>query len=161
LEIRRLALWLGIAPAVVGASLFAACGGDDDGGGGGTGSDEDYVADICDAMLGFQEDLEDLFKDPSKLADEEDAAKALAEPLSDLAGAFKKMKPPSDLKDWHKDASDALSEAADELKDGNLEADILTQDQPFPDPPKDAADRLAKIAEDNEDCQAADFNFES
>ena len=31
----------------------------------------------------------------------------------------------------------------------------------LPDPPKDASDRMEKIAKDNKDCQAADFAFGS
>lgn len=164
MSLKKWVLYACVATLALGAMAFAACGGDDDdsssgGSSGGTGSDEKFVSDICKAGANFSESITKLLSDPSKLSDESAAAKAMAEPMSDFANAFAKAKPPKDLKEWHDDASDKLKEAADALKKGDMNADIFTQDEPFPDPPKDAADRLSKIADGNKDCQEADFSF--
>jgi hypothetical protein len=161
LEIRKLGLWLGVAPALLAASTFAACGGDDDDGGGGTGSDEDFVADFCELLKNFGEDIDKLEDEADSITDLDEIAELLSEPVENLADGFADLKPPADLRDWHKEASDQLKEAAEQLKDGNLDADILASDSPIPDPPEDAADRLSAIAEDNEDCQDAEFGFGS
>lgn len=161
---RKLFLLIGLASVALGVIVFAACGGgddDDSGGGGGSGSDEAFVGGLCDAFLTFSTDLDKLFKDPSKLADEEDAAKAFAEPFADLAKAFDKLKPPKDLQDWHDEASDALNKVAKDLKAGNADSEVFASDSPFPDPPKEAGDRLSKVAEKNKTCQEADFDFSS
>lgn len=160
MKLRKIGLLLGIAPFALGATFLGACGDDDGGGGGGSGSDEDFVAGLCDAFLVFQEDLQDLFSDLSDLEDEEEAAKAMAEPFEKLAESFEDLNPPSDLRDWHEDASEALNEAAEQLKDGNVDDGIFAGDQPFDDPPQDVQDRLQAIAEDNDDCIEADFTFD-
>ena len=158
MKLRKRVLVAGLLPATLGASLFSACGDDDDGGSG-TGSDEDYVAAICKAGSQFAKAMDDLTKE---LADEEDlekAAEKAAEPFEDFANAFAKAKPPSDLKDWHEDTSDALKKAVAGLKDGNFDA---LGDDLMPDPPSDEiSDRLTKIADKNKDCQDADFSFGS
>lgn len=163
MKFRKLALYLGVATIALGATMFAACGGDDDDDGGSTsgatGSDEKFVADICKAGVTFSKDLEKVMKDAASLSDEKKAAQALADPFEDFANAFSKAKPPKDLSEWHKDASSKLKEAVKALKDGDLESDIFTQDSPFPDPPKEASERLTKVAEGNKDCQEADFTF--
>lgn len=157
MEIRKFALLLGIAPVALGATFFAACGGDDDGGGGGTGSDEAYVADFCEAYKNFFADLEDA-QDDITSSDPEDIAETMAQPVEDLAKALKKAKPPKDMQDWHNQAVKTMEEAADELKDGNFDASIFG-DETLSDPPEGAADRLQKLAEDNEDCDDAGFDF--
>ena len=159
---RKFALWLGLVPLALGAMFFVACGGDDDdgggGGGGGTGSDEDFVDDLCKAGADFAKDLEDIGDDLSAETDPEKISEAISEPFEDFANAFKKLKPPSDLKAWHDDASKSLDDVVDSLKDGNLDAEVLG-DEPFPEMPKDAEERLSKLAEDNDDCQESDFDF--
>lgn len=161
MNIRKVAIWAGIVPVALGATLFAACGGDDDGGGGGggSGSDEDYVAAICKAGLNFSKDLEEVFKDPESLADEDKAMEKLADIFEDFANDFAKAKPPADLKDWHNDASKQLKDGVEQIKDGDLESGIFAGDTPFPEPPAEAGERLQKAAESNEDCQEADFAF--
>ncbi|MBK6320553.1 MAG: hypothetical protein IPF51_17650 [Dehalococcoidia bacterium] len=66
MNFRKLVLVTGMIPAVLGASVFAACGGDDDddGGSGGTGTDEKYVASICKAGAEFATAMEKLSKIP-------------------------------------------------------------------------------------------------
>ena len=158
MNFRKLVLVTGMIPAVLGASVFAACGGDDDddGGSGGTGTDEKYVASICKAGAEFATAMEKLSKDLASEKDLEKAAEKAAEPFEDFAKAFAKANPPKDLKEWHDDASDALDKAVKGLKDGNFDA---LGDELMPDPPKDISDRLTKVADKNKDCQDADFNF--
>ena len=161
MEIRKWVLLAGLVPAALGASIFAACGGDDDddsgGSSGGTGSDEAYVSDICAAGAKFAKDIDAASKnisssDPAKIAE------SFAKPFSDFAKAFDKAKPPKDLADWHSQAEKQLNDAAKALKDGNTDADIFGESA-LPDPPKAAADRLQKIAEKNDDCKDANFDF--
>ncbi|WP_322796396.1 hypothetical protein [Tepidiforma sp.] len=148
---------LGLAGAAALALLGgAACGG---GGGGGTGSDEEFVADVCKAGAQFQKDLEAAFTKMASADSQEDAVKAVAEPFEKFANAFKDANPPSDLKEWHKEASNSLDDAVAALKKGNMDAEIFSSDTPFPDPPAGAAERLQKIAENNKDCQDADLFF--
>jgi hypothetical protein len=163
MKVRSLAIWLGILPIALGASFFAACGGDDDdggssGGGGGTGSDAAFVADICKAGAKFSKDLESASSNISSTDPKEIAAK-FAKPFEDFSNAFSRAKPPKDLAAWHKDASAKLKDAVAQLKKGDAESGFFAGDEPFPDPPKDASDRLSKIAEKNKDCQDSDFNF--
>lgn len=169
MNFKRWVLYGSVAALALGAMAFTACGGDDDddsgssssSSSGGTGSDEKFVADICKAGSQFSKDLEKATTSLGNTSDPKKAAQALAKPFEDFANAFDKAKPPKDLKDWHDTASDKLKTAVAALKKGDLEADIFTQDEPFPDPPKDAADRLSKIADNNKDCQDADFSFGS
>jgi hypothetical protein len=153
------------------AMVFAAaCGDDDDdstssgsnsnaSSSGATGSDEKFVADICKAGKKFSDDLAGLGNgtaqtDPSKILSQ------LSGPFQDLANAFRDAKPPSDLKQWHEDASDKLDELAKGIKDGkDLDALDSLGEEPFPEPPAGAADRLQKVAEKNQDCKDADFSF--
>jgi hypothetical protein len=165
LKLRQLGLLLGIVPVALGAAIFAGCGDDDDDGGGGggarTGTDEQFVSDFCKALKDFQDSLSDTLSDPEALSEGEDAvAEALAEPFRDFADAFKDMRVPNDLKDWHSDATKALDQAADQLEDGKFDEGIFAEEEPFEDPPQDVQDRLQKLAEDNEDCKDADFTFD-
>ena len=164
MELRRL-LFLGFAPVALGALALAGCGGDDDddgGGGGGsrTGSDEEFVTDLCAALKDFNDDISEVFSDPESFGEDEDKiAEAMSEPFRNLADSFDEMRVPNDLKDWHSDASEAMNKLADQLEDGNFDEASLEED-PFEDPPQDVIDRLQKLADDNEDCQDADFNFD-
>ncbi|PFG74505.1 hypothetical protein [Tepidiforma thermophila] len=147
-----------LVPALLGALLLGACGGDSDGGGGGgTGSDEKFVADICKAGAQFQDDLTKLFASLANVQSEEEAVKKLAEPFESFAKSFKTAKPPSDLKQWHSEASKSLDEAVAAMKKGDANAAIFQQDSPFPEPPKGAEERLSKIAASNADCQKAEL----
>jgi hypothetical protein len=160
MNFRRVAIRAGFLPVVLGATILAGCGGGGDGGpGGGTGSDEEFVSDICKAGLNFTKSLDDIFKDPSALADEDKAIEKLADSFEDFANAFAKANPPADLKAWHSDASKQLKEGVKQIKDGDLEGGVFAGDTPFPEPPGDAGDRLTRVAEENKDCIDADFAF--
>ena len=160
MKLRPWATWLSIGPLALGAMFFASCGGDDDdggGGGGGTGSDEKFVADFCKAAAKFSEDLDKL--DPSKITDVDKIGETLAEPFEDFSDSFAKLKPPSDLKEWHEDASKALKDTVKALKDGDFENTL--DDNPFPEFPEKAAERLSKVAEKNDDCKDAEIDLTS
>jgi len=148
----------GIAPAILGASLFGACGGDDDGSGGGTGSDEDFVADICKAGAKFAKAMDNLEKDLKNETDFTKIAEKAAGPFEDFAKDFAKANPPADLKEWHQDASDGLTAAVKGLKDGDFAA---LGGELIPTPPEGAAERISKAAEGNKDCEDADLEFDS
>ena len=97
MSLKRWVLYACVATLALGAMAFAACGGDDDdsssGGStssGGNGTDEKFVADICKAGANFSDAVQKLLSDPTKLASEGDAAKALAGPMDDFANAFAK-----------------------------------------------------------------------
>lgn len=164
---RSWAIWLSLVPLALGAMFFASCGGDDDdnggddGGGsssGGTGSDEKFVADLCKAAAKFSTDLEKI--DPSKVTDVDKIGETLAKPFEDFSNSFAKLKPPSDLKEWHSDASKALKDSVKALKGGDFE-NMLDDSSPFPELPKSAADRLTKIADKNDDCKDAEIDLSS
>jgi hypothetical protein len=160
--------------AVSALVLLAACGGDDDddGGGGGnstttsgggnittsggTGSDEDFVADICKAGKQFAADFQTALKDlGTNASDPNKIAEKLTKPVEDFVKAFAKAKPPKDLKDWHEQATSQMNLLVKNLKENNDFSAFEEQDQPFPDPPANAEERLSKVAEKNKDCQDA------
>ncbi|MBI5947668.1 MAG: hypothetical protein HY875_05995 [Chloroflexi bacterium] len=170
---RRWALILPAMLAVVAAFALVACGGDDDdddtGGSGGdtggnvqTGSDEKYVGQICKAMKTFTTSLDAATKDLSSASngDVDKLLEKMAAPFDQLAKDFGKANPPKDMKDWHVAATKALQDIAKSLKDAKgLDAlDALGED-PFPEPPAGVEERLSKLADNNADCKAAQFDF--
>ncbi len=154
MNLRKKVLWAAIVPFALGAFVLTGCGGS--GGGGGTGSDEKYVAAICDAGLKFQNELLKLFTDIDDDASDEDVAKAFAKPLEEFAKGVSNARPPADMKAWHDQTVKALNASVSEIKKGNLDA---LDDDPIGDPPAAAAARLQKVAEKNKDCVDADFTF--
>jgi hypothetical protein len=155
-EFRRVMLGLGVVPVLAGAALFGACGGDDDGG---TGSDEDFVADLCEIMKNFSDDLDNLEEEAEGAEEFDEIAELLSGPIGDLADGFADLNPPEDLQDWHEEASEELDKLSDDLDSGELTEEAMSGESPIPDPPEEAAERLSALAEDNEDCQDADFDF--
>ena len=86
-DFTRHALLLPGAIVIAGLSLVA-CGDDD--GGGGNGSDEDYVATVCGAMVTFGEEVEDVLADldPNDTAASIDAfGEVFANLINDLEDA--------------------------------------------------------------------------
>ena len=156
MEFRRVLLGLGIVPVIAGSAIFGACGGDDDGGGG-SGDPEEFVADMCGLLKDFTEDLDSL--DLGDISSEEDAFEALAEPFETLAADFEDLNAPSELNDWHEEASDALNTLAEQLRDGEFDESALGDD-PLPKLPDNIREKYNDLAEDNEDCQDADINFD-
>jgi hypothetical protein len=162
LKIRN-TLTLGAAAiALAGALTFAACGSDDggDSSGGssvsaGSGSDEDYVAGLCKAMVNFQEAVDNV--DEKDVKNEADAIAAITGPMDDLVKDMEKVKAPSDLKDYHRKSVAAFKTAAEKLKkDKDISA---LGDAQIPDAPAGASERLDKLARENEDCKSAGVVF--
>lgn len=155
--IRKYALWLGLVPFALGATFFAACGDDDDGGsdrpGAGSGSEEDFVSDLCKIGAQFAKDI-----DEAEAPTDPEDLDSLTEPFEKFAEDFGDLNPPSDLEDWHSEASKSLDDLVKKLKDGDFEA-LAEADEPFPDLPEDARERYEKLAEDDEDCQEAEGLF--
>jgi hypothetical protein len=156
---------------IAAAALMACGGGDDDDGGSsgdggsssfssGTGSDKEYVEDICKAGSKFAEDLQKATQNitAAQATDEKKLAEVMEKPFANFVEALKDAKPPSDLKDWHADAVKQLQAILTAIKSGDFEA-LENNDEPFPEPPAGAAERLQKIAADNDDCQDAEIDF--
>ena len=161
-KLTRWALLSGIA--TIALLALAACGDDDSttsgpGGSSGTGSDEQYVADICKAGKTFADDLATITKDPSKL-DPSNLGKVFAEPFDKFAKSVSKAKPPSDLKDYHSQIVKTLNDTAEQIKTSkDLSSLSSLGDSEIPDPPQAAKDRLQKVAEKNPDCKDSGFDF--
>jgi len=145
------------------ASGLAACGGDDSGGksGTGTGSDDEFVKGLCEATSRFAADFEKAFAGPTP----EDFAKAIellfksiGAPFQRFSDSFSKLKPPPDLADWHRDASQKLAAATKALKDGNFADPSLAalSDNPVPEMPAGAQQRLEAIAAKTGACKGFD-----
>lgn len=144
------------------AGVLAACS--DSGSSGGTGSDKEYVKGICLAGGHFIDRLMKGFDTPTGTATAslDDFGNAFASIFLNLTPAyetlakeFKALKPPKDLADWHKDAVAKMDAAVKALKAGNFD-DPAVQDlggDAMPAMPKDAQDRLQKIAEDTKECK--------
>lgn len=146
------------------ALLVAACGGGD---GGGAGTDESYVKGMCEAFRSFEEDsdkalaeLEGKFEDVEDDEDfeklMEEAFRAFAEPVRNLANDASKVKPPEDIKPYHDQVVASLRTAADSFEEGNLNFD----EDPFedlPEPPQSVQDRLRAVADDEPACQGLDI----
>ena len=81
MKVRALAL----VPACLaaGAVTFAACGGDDNGGG--SGSDEEYVGVLCDALDSFGSDTNELITNVDADADQDELLNELGGIIRDLA----------------------------------------------------------------------------
>ncbi|MBE7519246.1 MAG: hypothetical protein HS107_08365 [Thermoflexaceae bacterium] len=166
-------LMLAVALPLAFTVLFAACGGDDDDDGGSdsegssanikTGSDEDYVGDMCKAFSSYAEDLTKVMLSigGSEEPDIDKIMKGLVEPTEDLTKALSKMKPPADLKDWHVATVSALSAQVKAMKDAkdleSLDALEAFGDIPMGDMPAGAEERLGKLAAKNKDCQKANL----
>lgn len=125
-------------------------------GGGGTGSDASYVAALCKASKTFSDDMTKVTKDPSKLTDPKDIAKAFVEPFDAFAKAVSKAKPPSDMKEYHSQMVKVLNDIVAQLKSGNSDS-MTTTFNDLPQPPQGLQDRLQKAAAKNTDCVDSGF----
>ena len=172
MKVRKFTRWaLFSAIAAIALMALAACGGDDSttsgpgsgpGGSGNiaTGSDADYVADLCKATKKFSDDLAAATKDPSKLQGADDIGKLFGPPFEAFAKSVSKAKPPSDLKDYHSQVVKTLNDAAAKIKTSkDLSALSALGDSAIPDPPQSVRDRLQKVAEKNKDCTDSGFDF--
>jgi hypothetical protein len=145
---RFLTILAGLVAVVIGAA-FAACGDDDSG----TGTDAQYVADICKAQATFRDALKAL--DPTKLTTDSDQSKALVAPVTRYVNDVKAANPPKDVKPYHDKVVQFLSDGLDKLKKGDPTALNGEPEQA----PQTVRDRLQKIADGNEDCKKTSFTF--
>ena len=172
MKVRKFTRWAVFsAIATIALMALAACGGDDNTSGGAgsgpgssgniaTGSDENYVADLCKASKKFSDDLAAATKDPSKLQATDDIGKLFGPPFEAFAKSVAKAKPPSDLKDYHSQLVKTLNDAAAKIKTSkDLSALSALGDGTIPDPPQSAKDRLQKVAQKNKDCTDSGFDF--
>lgn len=164
MKMAKLRFWIVLAAVLAVAAVgLAACGGDDDGGSktsggggiassGGTGSDENYVADLCKASKDLQAAITKMTADPSKLTDQDAAMKAFIGPFEDFSKSLAKAKPPKDLKDYHEQMVKTLNDTVAKMKKGDATALQSLSGTDLPDPPASVKDRLDKLAAKNKDC---------
>lgn len=124
----------------------------------GTGSDQQYVAAVCKAMMKFQDSVSKVTADPSKLTNASDISKAFSGPFDQLISDMKGAKPPKDIKSYHDQVVAQLSKANDSLKNGG-DINSLSSLGDLPSPPQAVQDRLQKVADSDPDCQTAGINF--
>lgn len=141
-------------------------GGDSKSGGdivasGDTGSDAKYVAAVCKGARTFMDDMLAAFSkmDFTKFdPNDPNAAVKLMEPFTATVRAFgeemAKASPPKDLQSWHNELVENFNEMVQALESGDEARMDAIGDVDFPDMPEDIAQRLAKHAEKNADCQA-------
>ena len=126
MKISKWARVLAISTAVLAlVGLSVSCGGGGDGEKEATGPD-DYAKAVCQAIGKYYAEGEALFGDSSVLENAEDPAElqdaiAKAQPLiQGMADDLDKIKPPSEVKDWHESMVTGMTTAAElfgELKD--------------------------------------------
>ena len=164
MKIRSHYRWLVLAPIALFVLFVAAACGDDSSsssssGGGSTsnatGSDEQFVSDLCKATKAAEDAVTKAITNAG--ADEAKIDAALGPVFSDFAASLAKTKPPKDLLSWRDDGVKALNAIADKIKKGDKSA--LSSGDPLPNPPKDAADRLTKVAASSADCKGVDLNL--
>ena len=143
------------------AAPIAACGGGDSNsvaGGGGSNADTAYVTGLCQSFATFSDDMEKSLSGPTP-TDLGDAFaqlfKAMVKPTHQFSDAFGKLRPPSDLADWHKNAAAQLAAAAKALKAGKFDDPALqgVSNSPIPDMPDAARQRLEAIAAKIDACK--------
>lgn len=154
-DFTRHALLLPGAIAIAGLSLVA-CGDDD--GGSGNGSDEDYVATVCGAMVTFGEEVEDVLADldPNDTAASIDA---FGEVFANLIDDLEDANPPSDVEDAHNQLLASFRDAQDAFEEDGLEAFETFQVEDIQLEP-DVEERLAAVAAETEECDSAEGLFE-
>lgn len=156
---RPAALFAWLSMILVAPMALVACGGGD---GGGTGSDEDYVRDVCGAMAKFDEGLDDLLgSSPSSLDEIEELTKDMGSLFKDMANDLDDANPPADAKEANDALVSFLKEAAETLESGDIEAIDSLGEEPEFSLPEDVEARLSAVAEDIEECDDLDTPFGS
>jgi hypothetical protein len=150
------------------ALFLAACGDDDDagskanattaGGSSGTGTDEQFVKDVCKAGSTFAEELRKAFvqTNAKDLATGLAAlTKVLPAPLEAFTASFRKTAPPADLVDWQRDSAAKLDSALAALKAGRLDdpAFATIGRSPVPPLPAGADARIKGVAAKTAECK--------
>ena len=128
-----------LVPLLAVAALFAACG--DDGTSKPSGpalSDHDYLAVVCKGLSDFSNALATKTK-----------AEELTQVIKDYAASLKKIQPPADVAQFHKDFIKYLEDAYSEP------TALVTKAPPLP--PTDVRQRLAAEEGRTAECQDARF----
>lgn len=145
-QLARLAL---IAFLVVPAA--SACGSDD-------GNDEDFVRGLCEASSELRTGVEKAVKDGAASTDPGKGVELMVAPIDTFVEAFADLKPPKDLKDWHKDATKQLEASAATFRtEKRLTALAGFNDSPVPDPPAAAKTRIQAAAKDVPECDGVAY----
>ena len=157
MSIRKLGTSVALTFAAFAAALSVACGDDAGGSSNGgsvkTGSDDQYVGDMCKAFNTWLTVIDKVDMNSASSGDVTKILDVLVKPTEQLARDFSKMKPPADMKDWHAATVKALTNMSDTLKKSK---DLSALDSnPFPQMPADAEARLSTLAEAKKDCQNA------
>jgi hypothetical protein len=126
--------------------------------GGGDSSDEEFVTELCDAVVRLNTDFEAAVKDASAETDPAKAVERLVPPVEEFVDAFDDADPPEDLKEWH-DASVAQLEAAVvKFKEAKTLASLEGfGDSPVPNPPAADKQRLREAARNVDECDSVAF----
>lgn len=140
------------------STVTATQGASNTGGGGGsagTGTDEQYLKDLCTAARA----LADANKTESVSAKSfAELAGKMAGPYENYAKAFAAANPPADLKQWHDTAVTKINAAVAVLsKDKNTKALDGVAEAPYSEFPKPAKGRLAVLAPKMPECNNLTF----
>ena len=125
---------------------------------GGESSDEDFVAELCEASTKLSTDLGAAVKQASAETDPSKSVEALIPPLDAFLKAFNDASPPKDLKEWHDDASAQIEAAIAKFKAEKTLASLEGfGDSPVPDPPAEEKQRLRDAAGEVDGCTGVAF----
>lgn len=131
----------------------------------GNGSDEEFVKGLCVAGQHFVDTIMksmDITPAASGTATADDLGKFFESFFTGLGPAFetlakdiKGLKPPSDLGQWHADATKQLDAAVKALKSGNFDDPAIQNlgNDALPAMPQAAQTRLEKVAASTKECQ--------
>ncbi len=163
--------WLALAlfaATTFAAGLSAACG--DDGGsensGGAGGSDDAYVASMCEAYDSFADTFakllnERITQDPSNSPKSpKEALQLYVIPFENLVSGMEDANPPNDVKKHHADMVKALKSTLKKANDGDTNAFAALASPQLRNLPADVKARLNEAARVNTDCQDASFSFQ-
>ncbi len=133
------------------APMASACGNDD-------GNDRDFVTGLCEASSDLRSGVEKAVRDGATSTETGKAVELMVAPVDAFVKAFGELKPPKDLKSWHKDATNQLEQTAENFRiEKKLTALASFNDSPVPDPPADAKARLQTVAKDIPECNGVAF----
>ncbi len=126
--------------------------------GGGESSDEDFVAELCQAVVRLNTDFEAAIKSASTETDPAKAVEKLIPPVEKFVDAFDDADPPKDLKDWHDSAVTRLEAAVAKFKKAKTLASLEGfGDSPVPNPAPAEKNRLREAAQNVTECDGVAF----
>lgn len=143
---------IALAGMLVVPMVMAACSG------GGETSDEDFVAELCQAVVHLNTGFESAVKSASTETDPAKAVEKLIPPIEEFVEAFDDAEPPKDLKDWHDSAVTRLDAAVAKFKEAKTLASLEGfGDSPVPDPAPADKQRLREAAQNVKECDGIAF----